>query len=169
MNWNAYHFVSRWHVGTDPDSAYAALYEVVDYPRWWPEVREARRLDDDHVFLRTRSLLPYEIAFTLAREIADPVARVLQARLLGDIEGTIRWSVESTMRGSVISWDQRVVARKSLLRRVAPLARPAFRVNHALMMRSGRSGLRRFLAGGRFGTGARRGPHTRSGGGAREG
>ncbi len=71
---NAYRFVSVWPVGADPDSTYTALYEVVEYAQWWPEVREARRLDERRVRLRTRSLLPYDIAFTLWRTIADPAS-----------------------------------------------------------------------------------------------
>jgi len=159
---NAYRFVSVWPVGADPDSTYTALYEVVEYAQWWPEVREARRLDERRVRLRTRSLLPYDITFTLCRTITDPVERVLEASIDGDIEGSIRWTITPGPDGggSSITWDQRVVARKRLLRLFAPLGRPAFRVNHALMMRSGRSGLRVFLAGYRLGTTR----HTRDGG-----
>lgn len=170
MSWNEYHFLSSWPVGAEADAVYAVLYEVAGYPGWWPEVREARQLDDDRITLRTRAFLPYDITFTLTREVADPLAHVLQARLHGDIEGTIRWTIEETPgAGSIITWDQRVVARKPLLRRTAPLARPVFRANHALMMRHGHAGLQVFLAGHRFATRAHAERHTPSGGGARQG
>jgi hypothetical protein len=58
---------------------------VVGYPAWWPEVTEARTLGADHVWLRTRSILPYELAFDLARTIANPLGGVLEARLSGDL------------------------------------------------------------------------------------
>ena len=45
-----------------------------------------------------------------------------------------------------------MVANKALLRRLAPIARPAFRANHALMMRHGERGLRTYLAGFEHGT-----------------
>lgn len=147
MDWNEYHFASEWTLAADPDIAYAVLHEVADYPRWWPQVREAVRQDDDRIRLRTRALLPYDIAFTLTRQVADPAGRILQARLEGDIDGTIRWSIVRASGGSMITWDQRVVMRKALLRRIAPIARPAFIANHALMMRDGRRGLRVYVAG----------------------
>lgn len=115
MSWNEYHFVSSCPVDAAADAVYAVLYEVVGYPSWWPEVREADQLDDDHITLRTRAVLPYDITFTLTRVVADPLAHVLQARLHG----------------------------------------------HA--------GIRVFLAGHRFATGAHAGGHTPSGGGARQG
>jgi len=40
-----------------------------------------------------------------------------------------------------------VVVNKRLLRRLAPVARPLFRANHAAMMRRGHRGLRAYLAG----------------------
>jgi hypothetical protein len=146
-----YHFVSRWRVNESADAAYAVLYEVSDYPRWWPEVKEARQVEEDRLHLRTRSLLPYDITFTLVREIADPRAHVLQARVTGDLEGAIRWTIAPQERGTLILWDQRVTANKALLKRFAPVARPAFIANHALMMRHGHAGLRVFLAGYRLG------------------
>ena len=147
----SYRFVSRWPVDASADAAYAVLYEVVEYPRWWPEVKEAIKLDEDHLFMRTRSFLPYELAFTLVREIADPGRHILQARLIGDLVGRIRWSITAQDGRTLIVWDQRVVTNKPLLDRFAPVARPAFVANHGLMMRHGHAGLRVFLAGYRLG------------------
>ncbi|MGH2500610.1 MAG: SRPBCC family protein [Candidatus Limnocylindria bacterium] len=142
-----YHFLTRWPVEASPAAAYAALYEVVEYPRWWPEVKEARKIDEDHLRLRTRALLPYDLAFTLIRQLADPRRGILEARLEGDLAGTIRWSIVPTDGGSLITFDERVITQKELLDRLAPIARPAFIANHALMMRHGHAGLRAFLAG----------------------
>ncbi|GAB3903320.1 hypothetical protein GCM10029964_095080 [Kibdelosporangium lantanae] len=43
--------------------------------------------------------------------------------------------------------SQDVVVNKWLLRTLSPVARPVFRANHAVMMRRGQLGLRRFLKG----------------------
>ena len=155
----AYRFVSRWPVEASADAAYAVLYEVVEYPRWWPEVKEAIKLDDERIYMRTRSVLPYDLAFTLVREIAEPRRHILQARLTGDLVGRIRWSITPQERGTLVMWDQRVTTNKPLLDRFAPVARPAFVANHALMMRHGHAGLKVFLAGYRLGA------HQASGGG----
>jgi hypothetical protein len=142
-----YHFVSRWTVDAPADAAYAAIYEVVSYPAWWPEVKEARKLDEDHLWMRTRSFLPYDLAFDLERTIADARAGTLEARLTGDLEGVIRWTITPAADGSLIAFDEDVDTNKTTLNRLAPLVRPAFVANHALMMAHGQAGLRTFLAG----------------------
>lgn len=142
-----YHFVSRWTVNAPSDAVYAAIYEVVRYPAWWPEVKEARKLDEDHLWMRTRSLLPYDLAFELERTIADPRAGILEARLTGDLEGVIRWTIESVADGCLITFDEEVVTNKAALNRLAPIVRPAYAANHTLMMTHGQTGLRTFLAG----------------------
>jgi hypothetical protein len=147
MNRPRYHFVSRWTVDAPRDAVYAALHDVVAYPAWWPEVKDARTLGADHFWLRTRSILPYDLAFELARTIADPLGGVLEARITGDLEGAIRWSIEPAGDGCVITFDEDVVTNKAALNRLAPIVRPAYVANHALMMAHGRAGLRTFLAG----------------------
>jgi hypothetical protein len=142
-----YHFVSRWTVGAPASAAYAAIYEVVRYPAWWPEVKEARKLDEDHLWMRTRSILPYDLAFELERTIADPRAGILEARLTGDLEGIIRWTIEPDADGCLITFDEDVDTNKAALNRLAPIVRPAYVANHALMMAHGQAGLRTFLAG----------------------
>ena len=142
-----YHFVSRWTVDAPAEAAFAAIYEVVRYPAWWPEVKEARKLDEDHLWMRTRSFLPYDLAFDLERTIADQHAGVLEARLAGDLAGLIRWTIEGTEDGCLITFDEDVVTNKALLNRLAPIVRPAYAANHALMMAHGQAGLRTFLAG----------------------
>ncbi len=55
------------------------------------------------------------------------------------------------VRGLRRSVDEQVTAHKVLLRKLALVARPAFRLNHALMMRHGLRGLNAYLAGMRLG------------------
>lgn len=142
-----YRFASRWTVAAPPDAAYAAVHEVVGYPAWWPEVKDARKLAADRFWLRTRSILPYDLAFDLERTIADPRGGILEARLTGDLEGVIRWTIEPAADGCRIAFDEDVVTNKALLNRLAPIVRPAYVANHALMMAHGQTGLRTFLAG----------------------
>jgi hypothetical protein len=142
-----YHFVSHWTVAAPPDAAYAAIYEVDAYPAWWPEVKAVRPIDADRRWLRTRSFLPYDLSFTLARTIVDPAAGILEAQVAGDLEGVIRWTIAGTAEGARLTFDEDVVTTKPLLNRLAPLVRPAYVANHRRMMAHGESGLRTFLAG----------------------
>jgi hypothetical protein len=80
------------------------------------------------------------------------VNRVLEAKLTGDLEGFSRWTITATGSGADLLFEEEVVTTKALLRRLAPIARPAFRANHALMMRHGERGLRTYLAGYEHGT-----------------
>ena len=140
-----YVFHSEWRLARGPDEVYAALRDVASYPRWWPQVLRVRRLSDTSGEVRCRSLLPYELAFVISREIEDPHARVLSARQSGDLDGTSRWTVRDD--GTAV-FDENVVVRKALVRVAGRLARPALRLNHALMMRDGERGLRDYLERG---------------------
>jgi polyketide cyclase/dehydrase/lipid transport protein len=140
-----YVFHNEWRLPRAPDEIYAALRDVASYPRWWPQVRSVRRLSETSGELRCRSLLPYELAFVVSREIEDPHARVLSARQTGDLDGTSCWTVHDD--GTAV-FDEDVVVRKALVRVAGRLAGAALRFNHDLMMRAGERGLRRYLERG---------------------
>lgn len=148
---NLYRFRSEWRLAAAPDDVYLALAELDDYPTWWPEVRAATRIDDDTYRLTCRSRLPYDLAFVTRQSRRDPQARILEARLSGDLEGFSRWSLTTLETGTSAVFDEEVVANKALLRRLEPIARPAFRANHTLMMKHGCRGLSIYLAGVRLG------------------
>ncbi len=153
MDWNRYRFISTWHLDAPPDVVYRALKVTDDYPLWWPEVRRVRRIDDQRAEMVVRSLLPYDLTFIAEEARQDQQAGVLEATMSGDLDGFSRWTLSADTEadgdgdGTRAVFEEEVVARKALLRRSAVLARPAFRANHALMMRHGRQGLRVYLAG----------------------
>ena len=144
---HSYRFRSIWTLGAPGSDVYRSLAHLVDYPLWWPEVKEVRPLRDDEYELRCRALLPYDLVFTTHQTRRDAEARVLEASLSGDLEGFSRWTIQEFPDGARATFEEEVVANKALLRRLDPLARPAFRANHRLMMHHGEQGLRTFLAG----------------------
>ncbi|GGM12585.1 polyketide cyclase [Streptomyces fumigatiscleroticus] len=145
MDWNHYRFLSRWPLPAPPAAVLDALDRPEDYPRWWPQVRQVTRLDGATGIVRIRSVLPYDMTLTARQTRRDPAAGILQAALSGDIEGWARWTVTSRGSGSLVRYEQSVDVTKPLLRRFAVPGRPLFRVNHRLMMRSGRRGLTAYL------------------------
>ncbi|MFG3204439.1 SRPBCC family protein [Streptomyces sp. NPDC048192] len=145
MDWNHYRFRSLWPLPASPAAVYAVLERPEDYPGWWPQVRSVTRLDADTGVITIRSVLPYAMTFTARRIRRDPDAGVLEVALSGDIEGWARWTVTAEGPGTLVRYDQVVDVTKPLLRRLAVPGRPVFRLNHRLMMRSGRSGLLRHL------------------------
>lgn len=141
-----FHFTSTWRLPAGPDAVYAALVDVAGYPRWWPQVRSARQLDEHSGEVRCRSLLPYDLVFLARQVVADPVARVLSARLDGDLCGQSEWHITADSAGATAVFIEDVEVAKPMVRRLGLLARPLLRANHDLMMRSGEIGLRQHLA-----------------------
>jgi uncharacterized protein YndB with AHSA1/START domain len=142
-----YRFTTVWDLPAPPRRVYRVLADPRTYPVWWPEIREVRQLDERSGAMRFRSLLPYELRVTAHEARQDPEAGVLEARLTGDLEGSTRWTVTTRGDGAAVAvFDEDVEVRKPLMRRLALPGRPAFRINHALMMRSGMTGLTRYLA-----------------------
>jgi hypothetical protein len=151
LGWDPYHysFHAVWEVPAPPAETYRALSRAEDYPRWWREIRWVRYLDEHSAAVGIRSLLPIELALVLRSTREDPQAGVLEAAVGGDLEGYCRWTVTTRGDGaSVVLFEEEVVVRRPLMRHLAIPARPAFRANHALMMRSGRNGLRHHLRSG---------------------
>ena len=146
MDPNFYRFRSTWRLAAEPSAVYRALESVDHYPRWWPEVRTIRQIDDITGEIVCRALLPYELRFTVRQVRRDPEDGVLEASMVGDLEGRSAWTVTGDGRSTVAVFEQEVVANKSLLRRLALVGRPVFKLNHALMMRHGHRGLAAYLA-----------------------
>jgi Polyketide cyclase / dehydrase and lipid transport len=142
-----YEFAETWRVDASESTVYDVLADLASYPQWWPQVRSVVRVDDDTARVVCRSLLPYSLRFDMVRVRDDRGARVLEARLFGDLDGWARWTVRATANGSVLLYEQQVTTPGRLLRTLARGGRSVLVLNHAWMMRSGRRGLRRRLLG----------------------
>jgi hypothetical protein len=141
-----YLFRSTWQIDAAPDAVYTTLANVAAYPSWWPQVHAATQFDDFSGELRCRSLLPYDLVFVIRREIEDADRRILRATLDGDLAGTSQWEITPDGTGTLAVFDEDVVVRKTLIRLVGQIARPALRYNHDRMMRGGERGVRQHLS-----------------------
>lgn len=155
MSRHRYVFRSVWAVPAPPDVVYATLARLDEYPHWWRQVRRTNPIDDDTCELVVRSTLPYDLRMTAHHARRDPAAGVLEARLTGDLEGHSRWTLapvpgngtdNGSRIGTRLEFGEEVEVHHRLLR-LFSFARPAFRANHALMMRAGERGLRDYLDG----------------------
>lgn len=142
MDRNHYRFRTVWTLSAPAATVYGVLERIAEYPRWWPQVREVARLDDTTGIVTIRSVLPYDLTFTLREGRRDRENGVLEAGLSGDIDGWARWTVTDLgAHGCLAHYEQEVDVRARLLRLLAVPGRPLFRANHALMLRAGRRGL----------------------------
>ncbi|MET0566531.1 MAG: SRPBCC family protein [Acidimicrobiia bacterium] len=148
---NRYRFVNVWHLKFRPEEVYLVLEDIGAYPRWWPEVRRVDRIDDSTVRIVARSVLPYDLTFQATDSRQGEQAGVLEVAMRGDLDGFSRWTLDPERAGTVATFEEEVTVRRKSLRRLAMVARPFFRWNHAVMMRHGRRGLGVYLAGRRGG------------------
>jgi uncharacterized protein YndB with AHSA1/START domain len=146
MDWSRYRFRSVWSLPAPPARVFAVLADAHGYPGWWPQVRRVAPLGARSGTARFRSLLPYSLRVTLTEARNEPAAGVLEVRMTGDLDGWARWTLAPDGAGTRAVYEQEVHARKPLMRLLAVPGRPLFRLNHALMMRSGRRGLAALLA-----------------------
>ena len=148
MDLNHYHFKSVWHLDAPTSVVFGVLAALETYPAWWPEIRLVEALTPDSSRLTARSLLPYDLVFVTTQAMRDADQAVLEATMTGDLEGFSRWTLgpESPTTTTAV-FEEEVITNKALLRRLAFIARPAFRANHTLMMRHGERGLGTYLAG----------------------
>lgn len=140
-----FRFRSVWRLPAPPERVYSVLAAVENYPRWWPQVRRAHRIDAYSGELVCRSLLPYELVFVMHKECEDPDGLVLRATLSGDLTGTTQWTVTADGGGARAVFDEDVAVGSGLMRTAGRLLRPALKLNHDLMMRAGEKGLRAHL------------------------
>ena len=147
MELHRYRFRCVWRLTEPTHRVYDVLADLMAYPRWWPQIRAVRRVDGSTAEALCRSTLPYDLRLVMHETHQDRAAGLLEAQLTGDLEGWSRWELRPAGPGTVATFEEDVVTRKALLRRLAPVARPALRANHTAMMRGGERGLRAYLAG----------------------
>ena len=145
---NDYRFRSLWSLRATTGRVFAALVDLAGYPDWWPDIRDVTQVDDDTAEVTCRSVLPYSLRLRLHRAVEDEAGGRVRVDMTGDLEGYVQGIVaEHRTAGALLAITQRVVVTKPLLRAFAPVGRPVFRANHALMMWRGQRGLRAYLAG----------------------
>ncbi|HKS43828.1 MAG TPA: SRPBCC family protein [Amycolatopsis sp.] len=145
MPLHTYRFRDTWLIAAPARLVFDAVVDLAGYPRWWPDVRSVKRVDDDTAELVCRATLPYRLVVRMRRAEQNVPAGRLRVQLAGDLEGSLAALVTGGAEGTWLHITQHVLVTKPLLRRLSPVARPLFRANHALMMRRGHRGLRCLL------------------------
>jgi Polyketide cyclase / dehydrase and lipid transport len=146
--WN-YYFCEEWRVAASIERAWTAIRDLEAYPRWWREFVEVKRLNEipgvgAQVAVHAKAALPYHMYFTL-ETVVEERPRLAVVAVRGDLNGEMRWRLETEGSGTRLIFDESVRTGKLLLNVFAPLFKPLFAWNHRVMMASGERGLRAYL------------------------
>lgn len=148
----AYRFVTTWRFRAPIDDVWAAISDYRSWPRWWPAIREAKRIaagdaDGLHEIAQFtfRTRLPYRLRFVLVTTRVRPPTDLV-GRAVGELEGEGRWTLTADGDETLVRYVWDVRTTRWWMNLLTPLARPAFTWNHDQVMESGRRGLARRLA-----------------------
>jgi len=150
-----YSFVTIWRHRAPIDAVYAAIAESLAWPEWWPAVRKVEdvAVGDPVTGIGNvrrytfKGSLPYSLSFDME------VTRMLRPQMLaghatGELEGDGIWTLSEEHDGvTVTRYDWNIRTTRWWMNLLAPVARPVFKANHDVVMRSGAAGLCARLGG----------------------
>jgi uncharacterized protein YndB with AHSA1/START domain len=146
-----YSFLTTWLLESPRRPVWDAIHAQERWPEWWRGVEavEVLRPGEDggpgEVARQVwKSLLPYRVEFEVTTtRVEEP--RLLEARAVGELEGTGRWRLFEEDGATAVLYEWNVQTTKPWMNRLAPLARPAFEWNHDWVMARGGEGIARLL------------------------
>jgi uncharacterized protein YndB with AHSA1/START domain len=138
----SYLFDDTWSVAAPYERVFDLLENLESYPTWWPDVEAVTRVDQDTGLVTIRSVLPYRLRFTVTRKQVDRQLGTIGATMQGDLHGWTRWLLRPHRGGTAVRLQEEASIGRPLLSALEPVLAPAYVVNHALMVRRGRVGLR---------------------------
>jgi uncharacterized protein YndB with AHSA1/START domain len=146
-----YAFLSIWELEAPIERVWDAIRTVESYPAWFPAVQRVELLqsgDSEGVGTVTRSwwstALPYGFSFDL-RTTRVEAPSLLEVDATGELVGTGRWELATGGGRTTVRYFWNVAPAKRWMNLLAPVARPAFAWNHAIVMQAGGAGLARWL------------------------
>jgi uncharacterized protein YndB with AHSA1/START domain len=145
-----YLFVDEWGVAAPPEAVYDALADARTYPQWWrPTYLDVQADGPPAVGAvshhRFKGRLPY-VLNVRSRITRHEPPHVVSTEVDGDLRGQGTWTLTPTESGTHVRFDWRVFADRPLLRLLTPIARPAFRANHAWAIARAMEGLEPYAA-----------------------
>jgi hypothetical protein len=153
---------STWHLPAAPDQVWAIIADVdMSWPQWWPHCSfaaslsrsEAKSNAQEDILKATTAYLNFKASLGYTLTISIHPTAVIAPREIdfdadGHLEGTGRVTLLPENQGQATRMDieWRVRPTQRWMNVLTPLAAPAFKAAHALMMRQGEKGLIAALA-----------------------
>jgi hypothetical protein len=156
---NVYAFRTTWDLPATPEEVAAVLGDAAGLERWWPSVYLRVRVvepGDERgigrvVDLHTKGWLPYTLKWRFTVTESDP-PRGFALRAEGDFVGRGVWTITrqpAAPDGSArtaATYDWRISAEKTILRRLSFVMKPIFAANHRWAMARGDESIRLEIA-----------------------
>jgi len=148
-----YQLESHWHLNAPIHAVWDALYDVANWPRWWPfviDVQEVTRGDANGIGAVRRftwgSALPYQLTFQMRTTVVQK-PNVIEGVAEGELNGVGRWTLApgKTGTGTDVLYDWEVTTTRAWMNVMAPFLGPMFRWNHGKVMAAGAQGLNAYL------------------------
>lgn len=146
-----FELVTHWYLDAPIEKVWERLRDADTWPLWWPSVIRVEPLKGGGADgigtirrLHWKTALPYAVRFDVEVVGIEPLARI-EGRARGELEGVGVWTLRRESCGTVARYDWRVEVTKAWMRTLAPILRPVFAWNHAVVMRRGEAGLARLL------------------------
>lgn len=148
---------STWHLPASPEAVWAVIADTdMSWPQWWPHCAFAAPLErtkasnEAHeeilkattAHLNFKAFLGYTLTISIhPTKVAAPREIEFDAR--GHLRGTGRVRLVPQEQGQATRMDieWRVRPTQRWMNMLTPIAAPAFKAAHALMMRQGEKGL----------------------------
>lgn len=146
---NRYRFVTDWWIDGEITEVADIFKDVAGFAHWWPSVYlridEIEPGDADKVGcvvdLYTKGWLPYTLCWSCrVTEANYPYGFSLVS--WGDFVGTGVWQLRQDGQRVHVRYTWDIEAQKRLLRRLTPILRPIFAMNHRWAMARGEESLR---------------------------
>ncbi len=146
-----YFFVSRWQIKAPVEDVWDAIYNSLEWPRWWKGVKSVKLIAEgdergiDGVREYTwQSVIPYKLKFS-SRLIEREDYKKLHGSAYGQLEGEGTWHFFEKEGVTYLQYDWKVVTNKKWMNAFSFLLKPLFRYNHSVVMKWGARGLARKL------------------------
>ncbi len=147
----AYEFTTVWKTEAPIEQVWERIYHSERWPKWWRgvlSVEELKEGDDLGVGsikrYAWRGILPYTLVFDVETVEVLPHKKIV-GNALGDLEGRGVFTLNDDNGVVIMRYDWGVDTNKNWMNLMAPLARPLFKWNHDVIMRSGAEGLSKVL------------------------
>lgn len=144
-------FLTVWEVTAPVQRVWDVINSVEGYPQWFPDVVATEQISPGDLrgvgaIARSRwtTALPYGfIMVTRTTQVEPPY--LMELSVTGDLEGTGRWELSGNEAVTTVRYYWTVTPANPWLRLFGPVAQPAFRWNHAIVMQKGAEGLANHL------------------------